>query len=248
MHRPNDYDPIADLYDAYVRVDTDIPFFVRKVAAADGPVLELMAGTGRISAVIAPHAHHLTCVDRSTAMLRRLASRDFGAATVCADVRALPLRQHFGLVLLPFQSFAEVTEPADRERALRNMVRVLRTGGRIVLTLHNPEIRRRSLDGVERLLGTYPIPDGGSLEVRSTASLESSGLAVAQQTYRITGPDGIWIAERRLTLRFVLIARTDFEQMAADAGLVTLELLGDYDGAPFTSASSPYMIWTLQRA
>ncbi len=248
MPHANDYDTIADLYDAYVRVDTDIPFFVRKVAAADGPVLELMAGTGRITAAIGPHAYHLTCVDRSVGMLRRLASRGTGAAIACADVRALPLRQHFGLVLLPFQSFSEVTDPQDRKQVLWDMVRVLRPGGRIVLTLHNPEIRRRSLDGVERVLGTFTLPDGGKLEVRSTANLNASGLAVAQQVYRITEPDGTRRAERQLTLRFVLIPRTEVERMAADAGLVTLELAGDYDGSQFQPASSPYMLWTLQRA
>ncbi len=245
--RANDYDTVADLYDTYVRATSDIPFFVRKVAAADGPVLELMAGTGRISAAIAPQAYTLTCLDRSSAMLRRLIGRKTGAATVCADVRALPLRPHFGLVLLPFQSFAEVTAAADRELVLREIVRVLRPGGRVILSLHNPAIRRHTLDGVERILGTYVLPHGDTLEVRINAALDTEGLAIARQSYRVRDPDGVQTDERELVLRFVLLTQRDFEALAGGAGLQTLELLGDYDGSRFDPTSSPYMIWTLQR-
>jgi SAM-dependent methyltransferase len=245
--RANDYDPIADLYDCYVRAHDDIPFFVRKVAAADGPVLELMAGTGRISTAIAPQAYHLTCVDRSTGMLRRLVGRNTGADAVCADVRALPFGPHFGLVLLPFQSFAEVTDPEDRERVLQEMNRVLRPNGRIIVSLHNPPVRSRSLDGVERVLGTFPLPAGGSLEVRSSATLDAGGLAVARQSYRVTDTDGVPAPARELVLRFVLLTRSEFEHLARQSGLVILELLGDYDGSRFDPDASPYMIWTLQR-
>jgi len=244
----NDYDTVADLYDTYVRATNDIPFFVRKVAAADGPVLELMAGTGRISAAIAPHAYALTCLDRSGAMLRRLVGRRTGAATVCADVRALPLRPHFGLVLVPFQSFAEVTDAADRALVLREIVRVLRPGGRVILSLHNPAIRGRTLDRVERILGTYTLPDGGTLDVRVSAALDAEGLAIARQSYQLRDPDGVQTDERELVLRFVLLTQGDFEELATGAGLLILELLGDYDGSRFDPTSSPYMIWTLQRS
>ena len=43
------YGPISDLYDVFVRVDFDIPFFVQKTSHCEGEVLELMSGTGRLS-------------------------------------------------------------------------------------------------------------------------------------------------------------------------------------------------------
>jgi len=43
-----DYARMADLYDAFCVYDQDIPFFTALARQAEGPVLELMAGTGRL--------------------------------------------------------------------------------------------------------------------------------------------------------------------------------------------------------
>lgn len=47
-----DHDQLADLYDDLVAGGDEVLFFVRLVRAAGGPVLELMAGTGRVSSPI----------------------------------------------------------------------------------------------------------------------------------------------------------------------------------------------------
>lgn len=44
----NKYDVVSDIYDQYVDVDFDIPFWVGE-ARKVGEVLELTAGTGRIT-------------------------------------------------------------------------------------------------------------------------------------------------------------------------------------------------------
>jgi hypothetical protein len=47
------YERIADLYDAFVTTDVDIPFFLEEARKAGGPILELMAGTGRLTIPLA---------------------------------------------------------------------------------------------------------------------------------------------------------------------------------------------------
>lgn len=96
-----DYSGIAHLYDSYVRFKDDIPFFLEECRKVQGPVLELMAGTGRVSLPLAEAGVELTCVDSSGPMLevlrRRLAGRTVAehALTVAfvlleeAEVRAL---------------------------------------------------------------------------------------------------------------------------------------------------------------
>jgi hypothetical protein len=44
-----DYDSVAEIYDLYVTADYDIPFFLSETAKVEGPVLELTAGTGRLT-------------------------------------------------------------------------------------------------------------------------------------------------------------------------------------------------------
>jgi len=45
----NDYSGISDLYDIYVPAEFDIDFFLQETKEINGPVLDLMAGTGRVS-------------------------------------------------------------------------------------------------------------------------------------------------------------------------------------------------------
>jgi hypothetical protein len=43
------YARIADVYDAFVSSQYDVPFFIEEAKKAGGDVLELMAGTGRLT-------------------------------------------------------------------------------------------------------------------------------------------------------------------------------------------------------
>ena len=74
MQNHNDYYKVAHLYDRYVQVDLDFEFFREYAGSCFGPVLELMAGTGRVSKAIFDCCPNLTCVDISRKMLRRLSS------------------------------------------------------------------------------------------------------------------------------------------------------------------------------
>ncbi len=81
---------IADLYDTYVQVDFDIPFFLQETRKCSGEVLELMSGTGRVSLPLVEAGVRLTCVDKSAEMLtilrHKLAARNLSANIVQADV------------------------------------------------------------------------------------------------------------------------------------------------------------------
>jgi len=69
------YDDVADLYDLHVTVDLDVPFFVNEAQRVCGKVLELMAGTGRVSIPLVEAGVELTCVDVSEGMLERLRAK-----------------------------------------------------------------------------------------------------------------------------------------------------------------------------
>ena len=63
-----DYAAIAELYDVYVTADYE-EFFTSAVRDVPGPVLELMAGTGRLSIPLIQAGARLTCVDGAASML-----------------------------------------------------------------------------------------------------------------------------------------------------------------------------------
>jgi len=249
----NDYDSVAHLYDAYVRADFDLDFFRRRASRYAGPVLDLMAGTGRVSCTIQRASQRLTCVDISLEMLRVLRRNLAGLVpaplVVCADIRSLPLvADRYELALIPFNSLAELITTEDQREALNEVRQVLRVGGHLICTLHNPALRVQSLDERRKLLGTYQLPEDRQLEVWVRGSVDRvTDVVCSVQTYRIYGSRGELEAEQTQEIRFALIARESFEGLAVDAGFRVVELLGDYDGSSFTPDVSPYMIWTMEK-
>jgi len=67
-----DFDPVARYYDAFVRADFDVGFWVREATARQGRCLELMCGTGRLSVPILRTGRAMTCVDYSHGLLEIL--------------------------------------------------------------------------------------------------------------------------------------------------------------------------------
>jgi SAM-dependent methyltransferase len=251
---PIDYDPVADIYDLYVTSELDVGFYVEEARKARGKVLELMCGTGRVSIPLQEAGVDLTCVDVSEGMLarleERLRARKLKARMVQADVRHLDLdEEEFDLALIPFHSFSELVSPCDRELALRATHSCLREGGRLICPLHNPAIRARSADGALRLNGTFPTADGGLLVVSGFETLdESSGTVNRVQLYEFFDASNDLRAKRILPMRFALIDKGGFAELADAVGFIPVALYGDYDRGEYLEGTSPYMIWVLEKA
>jgi SAM-dependent methyltransferase len=245
---------VADLYDDYVTATADIPFFVDEVRRAGGPVLELMAGTGRISLPLARARARLTCVDLSGPMLNRLraklAAEGLRADVYEMDVCELNLAERaFVLALLPFQSFAELLTLPDQQHALTGVAEHLAPGGRFICTLHNPAVRLRGVDGQLRLLGTFPLVDRArTLLLWSVQQrVPDSSLVRATQLYELYDADGRLAEKRWLDVRFRLAERAEFQALVEAAGFSVEALYGDYQRTPFDADTSPYMIWLLRK-
>ena len=86
-----DFDRVADLYDSFVRVDFDIEFWRQEAKEANGHVLELMCGTGRIGMPLIKSGISYTGVDYCRKQIEqfesKLGSCDDVATLVFADAR-----------------------------------------------------------------------------------------------------------------------------------------------------------------
>jgi hypothetical protein len=131
--------------------------------------------------------------------------------------------------------------------ALAGVYRHLRPGGTFICTLHNPTVRRRSVDGRRRLIGRYPLAAGTLLVWSASRQSADSGVVQGIQTYEEYDADGLLARQRTLDMRFALIEREDFAERATQAGFRVDQLYGDYDRSPFAADTSPFMIWLLRR-
>ncbi len=248
-----DYASMADLYDSCVHFDDDIPFFRDICSAVEGPVLELMAGTGRVSIPLLEAGVELTCVDYSEEMLAVLRAKlersNLSARVIKQDVRYLDLDSRFALAILPFHAFAELLTDEDRRMALAAVHASLAPGGSFVCTLHNPLVRLRSISAELTTLCRSPAPgDEGEIVLRIRGAFdERSGTVTGMQILEHIDREGCKREARRIPVRFALLERHSFEQLAREAGFEVEALHGDYMRSDFDPEESPYMIWRLVR-
>jgi SAM-dependent methyltransferase len=101
----------------------DLPRYLALAAAADGEVLELGAGTGRVTLSLARAGHRVVALERETEMCSLLEERLVrepdevrGRVTVVtADATSLALHRRFSLVLCAYNGIAhQLTFPARR--------------------------------------------------------------------------------------------------------------------------------------
>lgn len=244
-----DYDLLADLYDGLVTGGDDVPYFVRHARTAGGPVLELMAGTGRVSLPVAFAGVDLTCLDASAGMLsvlrRKLAAHGCTADVVCQDAASFELERRFKLVFIAYNSFSEVVGEGERRSLLERVHDHLVPGGRFLCTLQDPELRRRApeTDGERRM--AFTAPDGRRLVLVLRMTFDPETL-LGSGTERIEEADtGRVVAD--LPIRFRLTTADTFRQLAEDAGLQVESLSGGFGPRPYVPGESPQMVWTLRR-
>lgn len=135
-------------YDAeYVHIGGDIPYYVRVASETEGPLLELAAGTGRLTLPMARATRFpVVGLDLSPGMIARAEEKRAQLPPevqdrlqfVVGDMRSVRLERQFQAVVLAFNTLMHMTEDADLE-ALLETVRVhLAPDGIFHLDLHTP--------------------------------------------------------------------------------------------------------------
>ena len=240
MKKTIDFDLVSDLYDKYVNVDFDIPFY-RKFCQGYKNILELMCGTGRVSLPLIVEGFNLTCVDYSQGMLDIFRSKlpnDCRVKILCQDVCELKLDETFDLVMIPFNSFTEITDKKKRQKAVKCIYEHLKTGGVFLCTLYNPEYRIKIADGNMKCLGKYKIEDNKTLIVNYIFNYTAiDSLFYGTQYYEIYGADNKCIEKRFMDIQCTLISKSEIVEMCAAVGLTLKEIYGDYSFSTFKADS-----------
>jgi ubiquinone/menaquinone biosynthesis C-methylase UbiE len=141
----------AALYDYEYAQRTDDVRWYRKLARgllADGDaVLELGAGTGRISCPLARDGFAVTALDAMPSMLEGLQERIAGKkivdriTPVQGDMRELPLPDRsFPLVIAPFNTLMHLYTWRDLRRCFEDVRRVLVPGGTFAFDVQLPDL------------------------------------------------------------------------------------------------------------
>ena len=257
----DDYAFVAELYDFVVPYATrgDVEFFVEESRAANGPVLEVGCGTGRVLIPTARAGIPIFGLDNSAAMLKRCRAKlEEEPAEVRArvelregDMRDVTLGQRFALVTIPFRPFQHLLTVDDQLACLTSIHRHLEPGGRLILDLFNPSLDYLANRPIGEVLPEGPpvdLPDGRRLERHFCITAQDRFTQVndIELIYDVTESDG---RKRRAlhTFRMRYLFRYEAEHLLARAGFAVDQLYAGYDRSPYGSTYPGELIFVARK-
>jgi len=207
--------------------------FLTELAPA-GAVLELGVGTGRIALPLSRRGIRVHGIELSPAMIARLRTEP-GADAVgvtIGDFTTARVDGTFTLVYLVRNTITNLTTQDDQVDCFRNVAAHLEPGGRFVIEVYVPELRR--------------LPPGETIHVftRTTTHLGFEEYDVAKQ---LAVSHHYWVIDGQLETfstphRYVWPAELDL--MARIAGMRLRERWSSWTREPFTSESRSHVsVW-----
>jgi SAM-dependent methyltransferase len=238
----SEYDPFAEIYDEWSEHMTeDVAFYVELAHEAEGPIVELAVGNGRVTIPVARETgRKVIGIDLSPAMLAQARARADAEGVDLelreGDMRDLELEEPAGLIYSPFRSLLHMPTWSDRRRVFERVAASLRPGGRfawnafvfdpLIAARLSGEVRRHSDDEKGRIWEQVDyVPTDSRIDI--TAWVDEPGKG-----------------ERKLSLWWV--NRSEWEGLVEVAGLEVEALYGDFDRRPLDEETREF-VWVARK-
>ena len=225
----SDYDSWAAIYDRWGEgMPNDVEHYVRLARDAEGPVVELAVGTGRIAIPIARETgKRVIGIDSSTEMLALARERAEGLPVELrlTDMRKLTLEEPTDLIICPGRSLLHLRGWHEKRAVFERVAQNLRPGGRFAFNAFAfSHAVASQLDG---------------------QTIDRDGI-VHKLTYAPADNRIDITREGAATLHLWWATKSEFEGLVDVAGLVVESLYGGFEQEPFTDDSSE-MVWITRK-
>ena len=227
-------DESSDMFERRV-VDATVDFLVD--AARSGAALEFGVGTGRIALPLRRSGIQVHGIDISPDMLAQLRSKPGSDAidVTVGDFATAKVAGTFSLVYLVYNTIGNLTSQEEQLACFRNAAAHLAPGGRFVIELGVPNLRR--------------FPPGAPaqpFQVGAThLGFDTMDTATQQGVSHHYLIDGDRVTRFECPFRYAWPAELDL--MARLANLTLRERWGDWNRSPFTADSGKHIsVWERQ--
>lgn len=251
----------TELYDYEYAERTDDVRWYRKFVRAhldeEQPMLELGAGTGRITAVLGRDGHRVTALDLMPSMLEALRRRIAGRAwrdnitPVQGDMRELGLADaSMSLVIAPFNALMHLYTWSDLLACFAEVRRVLQPGGHFAFDVQLPDLDWLTWDPEQRHSVTrFVHPTTGERLVYSTNHFYDPNTQIchirifydeAPQRGRKFRPPAK--PKKLVHLAHRQIFPEELRGLLERAGLELVEIKGDFHGAELSPGCDSQLV------
>jgi SAM-dependent methyltransferase len=203
--------------------------FLAGLAGADGRVLELAIGTGRVALPLAARGVAVEGLDASRAMVDRMRAKPGGEAipVTIGDMAEVPVTGPFRLVCVVGNSLFCLLSQDRQADCFRNVARVLEPGGLFVIECFVPDMGR--FDRGQRVQAVAVTEDSVVLE----ASVHDAARQLITTQVVTMRAGGVQL--RPVAVRYAWPSELDL--MAGQAGLRLHGRYADWERRPFDAAS-----------
>ncbi|MEU1294755.1 class I SAM-dependent methyltransferase [Streptomyces sp. NPDC005840] len=227
----------------YATYTHDIDFWRDLAHDTGGPVLELAAGTGRLSLPLARLGLDVVGLDVAPSMIEQaLAKRGPTGppAFRVADMRSFDLGRRFALVMLACSSVCHLLDDADAVSCFTSVAAHLAPHGVFALDVATPAHEAARADGVLKDRFRYPDPaTGADIAVRGRRRYDpATRILTDDMDYTFTADGRTEHAHR--TSR--MYTTDDLRPLLARAGLRLARAYGDFDRTPPTEDSATQIL------
>jgi len=237
------YEGIAEYYNYFTGND-DIPLYLKYARQQGSPVLDVAAGTGRVSFVLAQAGFAVTALENSPSMLaefrRRQSAMPEATASlvdvVAGDMSDFSLARRYSLVIIP-GSFGHAMTSEKQISTLKCIRNHMKRDAIFILDLYPgaliPERSSFSDSPVQ-------LPDGRIIIRSGTVSCDTvRQVLTAELTYRECSPNGTAAGrEVHVTSGAAVIFNREADLLVRIVGLHVVAELGGFDGKPYDPDSS----------
>jgi SAM-dependent methyltransferase len=244
-----------ELYDlAYSWYTPDIDYYVAQARQANGPVLEVGCGTGRVYLPSLAAGADIDGLDLHPGMLevlkRKAESLGLKPRVRVADMCDFTMPRRYPLITIPFRAFMHVIAKADQIRALRCIREHLEPDGRLVFDLFYPSFDAIVNPGhpvhADREI---PDPAGGRRWVLHVTAVETSRVRQvihSEREFQELDGDGKLIDAHPHRFEMRWTWRYEMELLLDKAGFSRYQVEGGFDGRPLAN-DTDQMVWTAWR-
>lgn len=201
--------------------------------AGDGPALEFAIGTGRVAVPLVERGVAVAGIELSQPMVDQLKRKRTDIPVVVGDMATSTIAGRFSLVYVVWNSIGNLRTQDEQVACFRNAARHLAPGGRFVIELWIPGIRRfpPGQAAVPFHVGEHHVGfDTFDLTTQQGTSHHYRRHSDGTVTYGASNFRYIWPAECDL--------------MAQIAGMHLERRIADWNGSPFTSESENHVsVW-----
>lgn len=249
----NAYDLIAPFYDIeHAHFAEDLDMYENYAELANGSILELACGSGRVMLPLAEAGYEITGVDNSAAMLNKARETliEAGVNDHCTlieqDITNLKLEQHFRLAFIALGSFAHITTRRAQQQVLAGVRAHLSHGATFIVDISNSDARyMEELSGQVLHQGTWQ-DENGEYFTHFVSPASATREHILELTHFYDRHQQGGGVQRTVATTFLyLFERSEMELLLEQAGFVVKDIYGDHEMGPFT-LESPRMIFVAE--